>query len=391
MAKILLSAGPIPARLDSVKFVTNRFKGGLAIKTACALADLGHEVTIVKWEHSDLGKVQEGRIFVNSKDCLKNFAVIDVEDVLDYQKKVIDFKAGVYVLAAAVANLMPSVPYSGKFPSHKYKVREKFDIQFEIAPRIIDQIKKTHPRSGLVGYKLFDGTEEQLIEAGWETLKESKANIVFANHPAWAKEKKIMLTQDGSVIPMSFDEHVLMIHKLTLAQYYKTEIILDPRNINEELQATQLYPSEVLSVILEVYPKYKVHNSIFGCFALRALGGFVTTTRGKEGTGFTYVEKVDHVDKIVFAQKKATLNAPTLSILFSRFEDFNIIIHGHQQIKDAKTFDYEFPGTYQEIESLYWVRRFGENVFNIKHHGYIAGFKTLESCLKWLSENESNR
>ena len=27
---IVISCGPIPARLDSVKFITNRFKGGLA-------------------------------------------------------------------------------------------------------------------------------------------------------------------------------------------------------------------------------------------------------------------------------------------------------------------------------------------------------------------------
>ena len=32
---------------------------------------------------------------------------------------------------------------------------------------------------------------EELIKAGKKTLFDSKANIVFANHPKWAKDKKI--------------------------------------------------------------------------------------------------------------------------------------------------------------------------------------------------------
>lgn len=34
--KVVISCGPIPARLDSVKYITNRFKGGLAFRTAFA-------------------------------------------------------------------------------------------------------------------------------------------------------------------------------------------------------------------------------------------------------------------------------------------------------------------------------------------------------------------
>ena len=30
--KVIISCGPIPARLDTVKFITNRFKGGLAFR-----------------------------------------------------------------------------------------------------------------------------------------------------------------------------------------------------------------------------------------------------------------------------------------------------------------------------------------------------------------------
>ena len=45
--KVLISVGPIPARLDSVKFITNRFKGGLAFKTAYHLLNKGYDTTII--------------------------------------------------------------------------------------------------------------------------------------------------------------------------------------------------------------------------------------------------------------------------------------------------------------------------------------------------------
>lgn len=52
--KVLISVGPIPAKLDSVKFLTNRFKGGLALKTAEYLANCGNDVTIVAWKFTEL-------------------------------------------------------------------------------------------------------------------------------------------------------------------------------------------------------------------------------------------------------------------------------------------------------------------------------------------------
>lgn len=47
MKKVVISCGPIPARLDSVKFITNRFRGGLAFRTANYLIERNYDVTIV--------------------------------------------------------------------------------------------------------------------------------------------------------------------------------------------------------------------------------------------------------------------------------------------------------------------------------------------------------
>lgn len=380
MAKILFTLGPIPAKLDSVKYLTNRFKGGLAWKTAIELCkEHGHEVTVVKWKYHD---VPDG----------SDISIINVEDIYDYRDTVLKTKADVYVLAAAVANLMPSNPWKGKFASHNYKIGDRFNIEFEIAPRIIDLVKKEYPRSALVGYKLYDGTDEQLIEAGWETLINSKANIVFANHPAWAKERKIMLTSDGSEIYTSFDEHIKWIDKLANSKYYITQAqekvdLERPHKTWFDLSTgiTQKEHEEI-NAIAGMYPKFQKRGMTFGCFAYRLDNGqFITTSRGKKESGFSRVISVDHEKRIIEVKNtKATLNAPLLDNVFKNNPQYKILIHSHKNIEGFLHLPYELPGTDREVEiakNIHFELSVG---FNIQNHGYIAGFKTFEGFKHFL-------
>jgi len=50
---VLVSAGPIPAKLDSVKYLTNRFKGKSILEVARRLQLLGHHVNLIVWRYSD--------------------------------------------------------------------------------------------------------------------------------------------------------------------------------------------------------------------------------------------------------------------------------------------------------------------------------------------------
>lgn len=364
MAKILISCGPIPAKLDSVKVITNRFKGGLSFKTAEMLANLGHEITIIRWIHLPMNMPRNIH------------RVVDITDIYDYMGAVLNTEADVYVMSAAVANLMPSNPLQGKFPSHSYRAGERFNIEFEIAPRIIDEIKKHHPTSGLVGYKLFDGPESELIEAGWETLINSKANMIFANHPKTAKEYKIMLTSDGAEIPMSFDEHVRWIDYLAITKFYKTIIKNErwPDTIN------------IVQKIADIYPKYEKHGMTFGTFAVRYNDGFFTTTRGKKDWKITYISNVDHENLVIeTAPSKATLNAPLLDMILKLNPDINILIHGHQKL-GVVSHPYQLPGTTNEVK-LAMSMNFKNNIAaEIQHHGYIAAFETIKECVEWMEK-----
>jgi len=357
--KILISVGPIPAKLDSVKFVTNRFKGGLALKTAEYLANEGNDVTIVAWKFTELET---------------KLPVIRIDDVVDYYNKVLEYQADAYILAAAVANLMPSNPYEGKFPSHKYQVGEKFNIEFEIAPRVIDEVKKRYPRSTLIGYKLYDGNDEELIAAGTKTLFDSTANIVFANHPKWAKEKKIVLTQDGAIFECSFEEHCKLMNKVINEDFYTT--------ILTNQSETKLSDDEKL--IVNIYPTFEKDGRTYGTFAIKRKSSFITSTRGKKDgkDAVSEVFSVDHVKKQISASKKATLNAPLLAKMFELNPNFTILLHGHNLIGKNVHNEYEFAGSTGDLKFASKVKPCEEIL--LTNHGNIVGFENIKQFNEYI-------
>lgn len=296
---IAVSAGPIPARLDSVKFITNRFQGGLAMETAKRLAEEpGYDVTLVAWTYTKV-----------PTDLSRRFKdVVRVRDVFEYYDWYVahakDFDA--FVMAAAVANLTPVKPWDGKFPSHLYKPGDEFDIKFMIAPRAIDAIKPLNPRACLIGYKLFDAPDDaSLVDTARHTLSDSKANIIFANTPSEAKSRKLALTQDGSVIPCTFDEHCDLIVDAIRQHYYGTSI--EPLT---EVERADPDIREALATVENFESSFDGYGTV--AIAVRNRPGmFATTSRGHKA-GPVLVRGVDTVRRIVHASGKATLNAPAM-------------------------------------------------------------------------------
>lgn len=362
MKKIVLTAGPIPARLDSVKVVTNKFKGGLAAKTASLLSrDRSFDVEVIKWRGATL-------------DLPRWVDVRNVDDVTSYMDAVLSTEADAYVLAAAVANLMPVSPWEGKFPSHEYGPGDEFDIRFTIAPRIIDEVKKKYPRSTLIGYKLFDGTEEELVSAGFHTMRGSRANVVFCNHPATAKSEKVALTPDGARIRMNFDEHVDFIRRTVGLKWYGTLELGAPSDPDALSELERLLPM----VSDRAFTKAELS---FGTFAVRAKNGFATTTRGKRGRGLCQVFNVEQGSRKVASSERATMNAPTLWRLFQAHPDARYVLHAHKQLPNAPTHGYAFPGTTEEDAVP------ASRSFNVRHHGYYVALRDEEELHGWLNKH----
>lgn len=361
---IVISCGPIPARLDSVKFITNRFKGGLAFKTASYLIGRGHKVTVIAWKFTPIPDDIQ-------KDAVQ---VVLVDDVFDYyawfEAHATEYEA--FIMAAAVANLTPVSPYEGKFPSHNYKVGEEFDIRFMIAPRAIDIVKKLNSRACLIGYKLFDAqTDEELVEIARHTRADAKANIIFANTPKEAKTRKLAIMADNSVVPCSFDEHLELMDRVINAQWFKTVV----EDVDENIMAAP----EVRCAMALVTCFEKSFND-FGTVAVPVGDyGFVTTARGHKA-GPVLVRKIDYENRIVYASGKATLNAPTMAAFV---EPGHIVIHRHFADADDQkqrtmrsgvytAARYMFPGTLDEavVAQQAAMCRFADMV--LPWHGYIS-------------------
>ena len=333
--KVVVSVGPIPARLDSVKFVTNGFTGGLAVRTAYQLAKLGHDVTIVAWKYTDVPSdimSPEPDHDRKAGDLIEYPGVrevVRVADVLEYYDWFVanakNYDA--FVMAAAVANLTPVKPYEGKFPSHLYKPGDEFDIKFMIAPRAIDAVKQINPRACLVGYKLFDTPDDDaLIRIARHTLADAKANIIFANRPSDAKTRKIAVTADGATFETDFNGHVNLIDRAIRQEYFRTKVspLTDKEKSDPEVAAA-----------FALVERFEKTFDGYGTVAFPAgKGRFATTARGHRPGGPVLVRCIDPYGRVIHASGKATLNAPLLSRLV-RNDAF--VVHRHYDDPLAQT------------------------------------------------------
>lgn len=227
MKNILVTGGPVGANIDPVKIVTNKFRGGMMAKLATELSMYrGARVTYLCSKGSVL---PEGPLTLECPDDMR-VKVVYHDGFHDYMKKVCDLAKDMdaVILGAAVANLIPvkwyrgwaisrgryelhdptDMPLKDKFPSHNYKPGDRIFMEWTIAPRVIDMVKKHMPETGhLFGFKLLAGQpHDELIRAAYEVLLSSRATAVIANDPTKGLENKHIVTKERGVHTIGFAE-----------------------------------------------------------------------------------------------------------------------------------------------------------------------------------------
>lgn len=370
MKNILITGGPVHAYLDDVKVITNKFKGGLMLKLAKEMNS--QENVNVTYLTSELTPVDNS--FPN---------IIYHSGFNDYMNKVLELapKMDAVILGAAVANLIPKDPINGKFPSHNYNVGDEIPITFTIAPRIIDIVKKIAPKTHLFGFKLLSNVDyEELIDAAYGVLLESKATAIFANDTSNLK-RKYAVTKERAVHPMELEDMVPWIMDILNDEYYSTVNKSIGNDKIADIPFMTVYNkscNELKKLINEYENEFvRCGDYVFGCVAMRFKtnsNSFVTTVRGKnELKDFVLVEDVDHESRIVtvFGKNKASLNAPLLHYLFKNNPECDIILHFHKCDKSLDTLPYAPPGTVRDS-----IRDCNTS-FNIKNHGVIRMFKNV--------------
>lgn len=364
MKKVLITGGPVHAHLDAVKVITNRFKGGLMCQLAGALATYGIEITY-------LCAPKVGAQTPKDDGSIK---VVTHKGFVDYHQKVLEIAPSMdgVILGAAVANLIPFNPWQGKFPSHDYKPGDVIPIDFTIAPRVIDEVKRIAPKTHLFGYKLLDHVSyDELIRAAYGIVLEAKATAVFANDAA-NLQQKFAVTKERGVHPLEQGDLSAWIWEMLNDEYYRTAAQYTAGHSYDALDQAQ-------ELIFKYRPKFVPNETglIFGTVAVRDRHGFVTTGRGKrELDSFTFVDRVDHATQTIRlgGNLKASLNAPLLSRMFEN-PAVDRIVHYHEQVDGLPTYAYAPPGTVRDTD------RPNHTSFNIKEHGCMLLFDSTGAQL----------
>ena len=385
--KILVTGGPVGAKLDPIKIITNRFKGGRMAQLA---AELSKEADV---------------IFLCTKDTVHpseycssvfNTTVVYHNGFHDYMKKVCEIsqKVDAVILGAAVANMIPvklytqsmglpgidkdthqisapvPLPLEDKFPSHNYKPGDSIFMEWTIAPRIIDMVKDHMPKHGhLFGFKLLSGQpHEELIRAAYEVLLESRATAVIANDPSVGLDTKHIVTKERGVHTIDSADLAKWILNVLEDEYYRTESVYSKIADAKSFDMSFFKLDKILDKYRDRF--IEVENGMkFGTAAWRvADGGFVTTGRGKrELDERAYVSEVDHKNHVVYIDEflKATLNAPLLDHIFNHHGNkVQGIVHLHEQIPGLPTYPWAPPGTVRDS-----LLRPCNSSFNIEGHG----------------------
>jgi phosphopantothenoylcysteine synthetase/decarboxylase len=172
--RALVTAGPMRAYLDAVRFISNVSTGRLGAEIARECLARGASVTFAHGPGSRLPSPPEGtgdRLTLVEIDTLTNLMETLREELRGG-------KSQVCFHAMAVLDYIPDQKMPGKLSSDA----ETRTIMLHRSPKVIEQIKKIAPTVLLVGFKLEVGlSDEELEEAGQGLMSRTGAEIVVAN------------------------------------------------------------------------------------------------------------------------------------------------------------------------------------------------------------------
>lgn len=164
--KVLVTAGPTFERVDPVRILTNQSSGKMGICIARAAAVRGAEVTLI------YGPGTEPEPF-----GIETIRVETTEEMLEAVEEKLEDKFDLFVAAAAPQDFEPKSPSDEKF-----RRSESVTLELLPTPGILDKVSEITEEMFLVGFKAeCDVTDEQLMKAGEEKMKEHDLDLVVAN------------------------------------------------------------------------------------------------------------------------------------------------------------------------------------------------------------------
>ncbi len=174
--KVLITAGPTIEFVDPVRVITNQSTGRTGVLLASELVSAGAKVTMIYGPGREKPPVGAKLIRINTS-----------QEMLKAVTKELKKKFDIVIMAAAVSDYTVKNPNKSKIKSSKNKAT----ISLIKTPKIINQIKKLQRNVLLVGFKAeTNKSKKDLIHSAQEKLRDSNADMIFANDIGSKRYKK---------------------------------------------------------------------------------------------------------------------------------------------------------------------------------------------------------
>lgn len=384
--KILVTSGTVYGPLDDNKLVGNRVRGIWATRFARWLRYRGHDVTLLV---ADTQHAQVIEMLDNSNEPVGTRRAPELRThcgFWDYQEQchMLAKTHDAAVMAAAVVNWIPKVPFPGKMPTEGYEPGSaEMNIPFILAPRVIDGMRKENPKLTLIGCKMTIGAErDAMIEAAYKTLVGAKCHAVIANDMRGLRAKTVLYADRaqfdfdiGAEEGANFYKHL---EAVICDEYFTTLGCGSSWTAElEEIRAAHATFDRIVDKYRDRFVrKVSGKDLVFGSVAVRFDGSALCSPREKNAL-FTSKDAVDVAPMTLEDIKKrqvftvnghkATMNAPLLLRHLEANPSAAAVLHLHEQLPNVPTVPYAPPGTVRDN-----LREIVGQAYNIEGHGCIV-------------------
>lgn len=377
--RIIITGGAVHAHIDPVKIITNKFKGNsmkhLAVDISQRLKELN--------ESAEIMYVGADKNFVGELTTHCKF--IRHSGIEEYMRIISDLAVGkrsTFILGAAVANLIPMHPMDKKFPSHNYSEDDKISIDFKIAPRIIDTIKKHNPKHNLIGFKCLDGNYNELWKSAVAVMNGSNADLVVANNPSDIGKVFAITKERGTIQTFPREYLTKLLLRIISTQHYQMTKCPAASDIPIEVTdnivrlVNAMGTTDFLHPASNIYPKLfpRGYGSI-GMYHRVPGGGVYVTGRYEKTNVFKVGKKKDsYLEYEYFGPNKTdkpTKSAPLLHDILITNKNAKTVIHHHHKIPGLIEIPYYPSGTTMEIVEVMKHTDLARSFYIEGHGSYI--------------------
>jgi len=171
--KVLVTAGPTRAPLDSVRYITNKGTGRLGSLIAEEALARGASITFLHGRPSLVPTVRGGM-----HDHLTLIAIDTVQDLIRTFREELPKGYDVVIHTMSVLDFEPAEIRPGKTGSDE----PAWVVRLVPTPKAVGLVKELAPRTFLVAFKLEVGRpREELVAAALDLLRKNRADLVVAN------------------------------------------------------------------------------------------------------------------------------------------------------------------------------------------------------------------